>query len=226
MTRQRLIDAWGGPAVIDMYGIGETMHVAQSCREWGGGVHVIEDVCHGYSADPETGRPIFDDGEVGENIVTSYTHFAQPFIKYRTHDLVRIDDAPDHGCGWTWKHMPGVVLGRADFMVTIRGVNVYPTAVENLVGEVPGLSNHYELHISRVDGMDRMLVKVEAGAPGADVADLGTALGRHLRDHLGVRLETEVLDTGALPRYELKTKRIFDSRSAAERPVATLGGHP
>ena len=57
---------------------------------------------------------------------------------------------------------PGVVLGRADFMVTIRGVNVYPTAVENLVSEVPGLSHHYELHISRVDGMDRMLVRAEA----------------------------------------------------------------
>lgn len=145
------------------------------------------------------------------------------FIKYRTHDLVRIDAAPDHGCGWTWKHMPGTVLGRADFMVTIRGVNVYPTAVENLIGEVSGLSNHYELHISRVDGMDRMLVKVEAAAPGADGAELGRSLGGHLRDNLGVRLEAETLSAGALPRYELKPKRIFDSRSADERPTVTLG---
>ncbi|HEV7470425.1 AMP-binding protein [Pseudonocardia sp.] len=225
-TRQQLREAWGAEQIYDAYGVGEALFIGQSCNEWAGGVHVVEDVCHSYSVDPASGEPVTSSDEVGEHVLTTYCHFAQPFIKYRTHDLVRIDDAPDHGCGWTWKHMPGVVLGRADFMVTIRGVNVYPTAVENLVGEVPGLSNHYELHISRVDGMDRMLVKVEAGAPGADVADLGTALGRHLRDHLGVRLETEVLDTGALPRYELKTKRIFDSRSAAERPVATLGGHP
>ena len=110
-------------------------------------------------------------------------------------------------------------------MVTIRGVNVYPTAVENLVGEVSGLSNHYELHISRVEGMDRMLVKVEAVAddPAAPVV-LERRLADHLRSHLGVRLETAVVAAGTLPRYELKTRRIFDSRSAEERPAATLGG--
>jgi phenylacetate-CoA ligase len=225
MTRQRLIDAWGGPAVIDMYGIGETMHVAQSCREWGGGVHVIEDVCHGYSADPETGRPIFDDGAVGENIVTSYTHFAQPFIKYRTHDLVRRNYHPDHGCGWTWAHLPDVVLGRSDFMVTIRGTNVYPTAVENLLGGVSGLSTHYELHISRRGGMDQMLVRVEAAAGLAEgeADEVARRLAEHLRGSLGVRVDTEVVAPTSLPRYELKTKRIFDHRTADERPQFDLG---
>lgn len=224
-TREQLKQAWGAEQVYDAYGVGEALFIGQSCNEWGGGVHVIEDVCHSYAVDPTSGAPVTSAQAVGEHVLTSYCHFAQPFIKYRTHDLVRIDDSPDHGCGWTWKHMPGTVLGRADFMVTIRGVNVYPTAVENLVGEVAGLSNHYELHISRVGGMDRMLVKVEAAAPGADPAELGAALGSHLRAHLGVRLETEVLDVGALPRYQLKTRRIFDSRSADERPVITLGGH-
>lgn len=209
-TRRQLMEAWGAEQIYDAYGVGEALFIGQSCKEWAGGVHVIEDVCHSYA--------------VGEHVLTSYTHFAQPFIKYRTHDLVRIDDAPDHGCGWTWKHMPGTVLGRADFMVTIRGVNVYPTAVENLIGEVAGLSNHYQLHIRRVDGMDRMLAKVEAEAPGADGQALADDLGRHLRTHLGVRLETEVVESGSLPRYELKTKRIFDHRSADERPSATLGG--
>lgn len=188
-------------------------------------MHVIEDVAHSYSVDPASGEPVTEAGAVGEHVITSYTHFTQPFIKYRTDDLVRIDPEPDHGCGWTWKHLPGVVLGRADFMVTIRGVNVYPTAVENLIGEVPGVSNHYELHISRVEGMDRMLVKVEA-AEEADRPDhvLAGRLADHLRSHLGVRLETEVVPAQTLPRYELKTKRIFDSRAAEERPVATLGG--
>ena len=222
VTRERLVEGWGGPQVIDMYGIGEAMHVAQSCREWGGGVHVIEDVCHAYSADPETGRPIFDDGVVGENVVTSYTHFAQPFIKYRTHDLVRRDYHPDHGCGWTWAHLPGVVLGRTDFMVTIRGTNVYPTAVENLLGGVAGLSHHYELHISRRD-MDHMLVRVEAAQTDADYRQLAQRLADHLRENLGVRLETEIAAPGSLPRYELKSKRIFDHRLADERPQFGLG---
>ena len=67
------------------------------------------------AVDPKSGDPITEPGAVGENVITSYTHFAQPFIKYRTHDLVRRDDHPDHGCGWTWAHLPGVVLGRVDF---------------------------------------------------------------------------------------------------------------
>jgi phenylacetate-CoA ligase len=212
VTRQRLIEGWGGAQVIDMYGIGEAMHVAQSCREWGGGVHVIEDVCHAYSADPETGRPIFQD--------------AQPFIKYRTHDLVQRDYHPDHGCGWTWAHLPGVVLGRTDFMVTIRGTNVYPTAVENLLGEVPGLSHHYELHITRRD-MDHLLVRVEAADAGADMRQLAQRLADHLRKNFGVRVETEVVAPGSLPRYELKSKRIFDHRQPDERPHFHLGrGRP
>ncbi|MEW6470740.1 MAG: phenylacetate--CoA ligase family protein [Actinomycetota bacterium] len=223
-TRDQLIDAWGAEQVFDCYGVGEALFAGSSCREWAGGVHVIEDAFHSYTVDPGSGEPIQEDNAVGEQILTSYVHFSQPFVKYRTHDLVRYDAHPDHGCGWTWAHLPGVVLGRTDFMVVIRGVNIYPTAVENLVGTVDGLTNHYELHVSRVDGMDRMLVRVEAVDPAADVASLAARLGETLRTNLGVRLETEVLIPGSLPRYELKTKRFFDHRAADERPQATLVG--
>jgi phenylacetate-CoA ligase len=222
VTRRKLHEAWGAEQIYDGYGIGEALFIGQSCERWGGGVHAIEDVCHSYTVDPQTGEPV-SDGAIGEHVITSYTHFAQPFIKYRTHDLITLDDAPDHGCGWTWKHIPGVVLGRSDFMVTIRGINVYPTAVENLVGEVPGLSNHYELHVSRRDGMDRMLVKVEAHSESADHAQLAGALAERLQTSLGVRLETEVVPVGALPRYELKTRRVFDTRADEDRPAVTLG---
>jgi phenylacetate-CoA ligase len=224
LTRQKLAEAWGTDLIYDAYGVGEALFIGQSCREWGGGVHVIEDVCHAYAVDPGTGEPVTEPGAVGENVITSYTHLTQPFIKYRTHDLVRLDRNPDHGCGWTWGHYPGSVLGRTDFMVTIRGVNVYPTAVENLIGEMPGLSNHYEVHVSRREGMDRMLVKVESARPDTDFHALGAGLADHFRTHLGVRLEVEVLAPGALPRYQLKTKRIFDTRDAAERPQITFGG--
>lgn len=224
LTRQKLAAAWGTERIHDAYGVGEALFIAQSCRDWGGGVHVIEDVCHAYAVDPGTGEPVTAPGAVGENVITSYCHFSQPFIKYRTHDLVRRDEHPDHGCGWTWAHLPGVVLGRADFMVTIRGINVYPTAVENLLGELPELSNHYELHVSRASGMDRLLVKVEAVDAAIDSAAVTHKLVEHLRQNLGVRLEGEVLPPGALPRYELKTRRIFDHRAPEERPQITLGG--
>lgn len=215
VTRQSLIDGWGVTQVLDAYGIGEAMHVAQSCADWAGGVHTVEDVVHSYSADPESGQPLLQSGQVGENIVTSYTHFSQPFIKYRTHDLVRRDLHPDHGCGWTWAHLPGVVLGRSDYMVTIRGTNVYPTAVENLIGGVAGLTNHYELHIARVGAFDELTVKVEASSNEADHASLAAALDGHFRQNLGVRLGVEVLKPETLPRYELKTRRVFDARREA-----------
>jgi phenylacetate-CoA ligase len=223
VTRDQLKQAWGVEHILDAYGIGEALFVGQSCAQWGGGVHIVEDVCHSYAVDPDSGEPVTSSDNVGEHVLTSFTRFAQPFIKYRTHDLVRIDTEPDHGCGWTWKHLPGGVLGRADFMVTIRGVNVYPTAVENLIGQVAGLSPHYQLHISRQEGMDRMLVKVEA-AGSADHDRLAAHLAAHLRANLGVRLETEVVGQNTLPRYQLKTKRIFDTRSQHERPPVTLGG--
>ena len=97
-------------------------------------------------------------------------------------------------------------------MVTIRGTNVYPTAVENLVGGVAGLTNHYELHITRPGAFDEMLVKVEAAALDADHGALSTQLDEHFRRNLGVRLGVEILKPDTLPRYELKTKRIFDAR--------------
>ncbi|MTV25731.1 phenylacetate--CoA ligase [Nitriliruptoraceae bacterium ZYF776] len=224
-TRQQLADRWGisSSEVMDAYGVGEALFIGQSCKSWGGGVHVIEDVAHSYTVNPRTGAPIDDPDAVGEHVITSYTHFAQPFIKYRTHDLVRLDRSPNHGCGWTWAHMPGVVLGRADFMVTIRGVNVYPTAVENLIGDVEGLSTHYQLHITRERGFDRMLVKVEAASTGANRDALATSLAEHLREQIGVRLETEVLAEGELPRFELKTRRVFDHRDESDRPAITLG---
>ena len=226
VTRHKLAEMWGTELIHDAYGVGECLQIAQSCREWAGGVHVIEDVYHSYSVDPASGERVTEAGAVGENVITSYTHFAQPFIKYRTHDLVQRDDHPDHGCGWTWAHLPGVVLGRADFMVTIRGVNVYPTAVENLIGEVEGLSNHYELHVSRRDSMDRMLVKVEAEKATVDREGLARRLADHLQRNIGVKLEAEVLDPEALPRYELKTKRLFDSRPPEERASAAMGKLP
>jgi phenylacetate-CoA ligase len=212
VTRTKLQEAWGAEHVMDCYGVGEALFGGVSCREWGGGVHVVEDAFHSYIAEPGTGKPVFEDGGVGEHVITSYVHCSQPVIKYRTHDLVRHDRRPDHGCGWTWAHLPGVVLSRTDFMVTIRGVNVYPTAVENLIGTVPGLGNHYELHVSRVDSMDRMLVRAEAVDPSVDPAATSARLAEVFRSGLGVRLETEVVGPGSLPRYELKTKRIFDHR--------------
>src|SRR5207244_5118784 len=97
----------------------------------------------------------------GEHIVTSYIQDGQPLIKYRTHDLVRWTDQPC-GCGTTWLYYPGGVLGRTDHMIIVKGVNVYPTAVEALLHRVDGLSEHYELHVTREAANDAVTVQAEA----------------------------------------------------------------
>lgn len=217
VTRWALESAWGAVG-IDAYGLSEVGIAHLECGAHPGGVHVMEDAFHAFSADPETGAPV-PEGEIGENVVTAYSHLAQPFIKYRTHDLVRRYDRYDHGCGWTWGFLDGSVLGRTDFMITIKGVNVYPTAVENLIGQVRGLTNYYELHISRLHDADSLLVKVEAepSVPSGDRAALAARLREVYRNRLGVTLDVDVVPARSVERYELKSRRIFDHRNPAER---------
>jgi phenylacetate-CoA ligase len=212
VTRRAVEEAWGAEA-MDAYGVSEAATVFASCKAAeGGGVHVIEDSYHAYAVD-DAGNPVAD-GEVGENIVTSYSHVAQPIIKYRTHDLVRLELDSDHhrSCSWSWAYLNGSVLGRTDYMVQIRGVNVYPSAVESMIGHVDGATNHYELHIMRDEGFDRMEVKVEAANDAIDRDRLAQTLDEECRRALGVRLQFSVLEPGALPRYELKSRRMFDHR--------------
>ncbi|HZQ28144.1 MAG TPA: AMP-binding protein [Acidimicrobiales bacterium] len=213
-ARRRITDAFGLTAFCDQYGISDAMWGTCECPTESGGIHVFESAFYSYSIDPATGEPVEDDGEVGENVITAFTRSLQPIVNYRTHDLVRRHTGHDHGCGWTWQWLEGSVLGRTDFMVIIRGTNVYPTAVDNLLGEVPELSPNYEMHITTDRGLDSMTIKVEpAQAMSADEgAALAANVRRFLHQRLQVDLGVEVVEPGNLPRYELKTKRIFDHR--------------
>lgn len=217
VIRQALENDWGAIG-IDAYGLSEVGIAHLECGAHPGGVHVMEDAFHSFSINPETLEPIAD-GEIGENVVSAYSHLAQPFIKYRTHDLVRRYDHHDHGCGWKWAYLDGSVLGRTDFMITIKGTNVYPSAVENLVGDVHGLSHFYELHIDRLDGADRLLVKVEAEptVTESEHASLASQLRNVFRGRIGVSIDVEVVPFESTERYELKSRRVFDHRDPSER---------
>ena len=212
-TRRLLEQGWGVSHICDAYGVGEAGFVGIECGVHPGGTHIFEKHHHSYSVDPQTGEPV-PEGQVGEQVITSYHRSGQLFIKYRTHDLVERHEHFDHGCGWTWAYYPGVVLGRSDFMVTIRGVNVYPTAVESLLSQIEGASHHYELHISRVEGMDRLAVKLEAkeGIAEEEYPEISRHAHQTYRTAMGINVEVEVLPPGSLPRYELKSKRFFDHR--------------
>ncbi len=207
--RRAIEDAWGARAG-ELLGIAEIDAFAP-CNTIGDGVHVNELSVFSWVRDPVTGVEV-DEGEIGENIITSYTNSAQPLLNYRTHDLVR----PRYSCpsGRTWLKFDGSVLGRTDFMIALRGTNVYPTAVENILGETAGVSSNYEMHIKQVDGNDAMEVRFE---PEKTVArDSWETLARdvagRIRAALHVQLEVIAVEPDSLPRYDLKTRRVFDQR--------------
>lgn len=208
-VRKQLDESWGAISG-ECYGIAELNSLTFTCqtRE---GVHVDETNTFTWSRDPETGKET-PEGAIGENIVTTYVNNAQPLINYRSHDLVERHRGCE--CGRTWDYLRGVVLGRSDFMVTIRGTNVYQSAVEKILGDVPGVSSHYQLILTREKGLDRMLVQAEPvkNFPQDRCSELGQGVGNAIHQTLKVRLEVEIVPAGSLPRYELKTKRIIDQR--------------
>lgn len=209
--RRQIEEAWGARAG-ELLGIAEVDAFAPSCPN-GDGVHVNEIDNFTWSIDPRTLREV-GDGEIGENVITSFSNTAQPLLNYRSHDLVRRRSRC--ACGRTWVKFEGSVLGRTDFMVTVRGTNVYQTAVEHLIGEIPEVSNCYELVLTREDENDVMTIRFEPVKALANDRAAWRALERRLGEHihraLHVRLETTAVPPESLPRYELKTRRIIDQR--------------
>lgn len=209
--RKEIERAWGAKAG-ELLGIAELDAFAPGCPD-GEGVHVNEMSVYSWQIDPATGKEVAE-GEIGENILTSFANSAQPLLNYRTHDLVRRRSTCS--CGRTWAKFEGSVLGRTDFMVTVRGTNVYQTAVENLLAEVPGISMHYELVLTREGDNDVMTVRFEPEKAIAGERESWDQTAREaaerIRKALHVRLEVKPVEPGSLPRYELKTKRIVDQR--------------
>jgi len=214
--RAAIEKAWGAKAG-ELLGIAEVDAMAPGCPN-GDGVHVNEMNNFCWSINPDTGVEVAD-GEIGENIVTTFSNTAQPLLNYRSHDLVR--RRMNCSCGRTWVKFEGTVLGRSDFMLTVRGTNVYQTAVENLIGEMPEVSNSYELVLTREEDNDVMTVRFEPTRSFAGKPELWDAIAKRLSDRihegLHVRFCAVAVAPGSMPRYELKTKRIIDQRPAQFR---------
>lgn len=207
--RQQIEEAWGAKAG-ELLGIAEVDAIAPGCPN-GDGVHVNEMNVFSWSYDPDTGKEV-PDNVIGENIVTGYANTSQPLLNYRTHDLVK--RSHHCSCGRTWVKFDGAVLGRTDFMVTVRGTNVYQTAVENILSQIPGISMHYELVLSHEDGNDVMRVRFEPdpGTSADQSAKIAALAESNIHQALHVRLSVVPVEIGSLPRFELKTKRIVDQR--------------
>ena len=203
-----------GIAAFDLYGLSEVMGpgVAQECAETKDGLTVWEDHFFPEIIDPETGQAL-PDGATGELVFTSLTKEAMPVIRYRTRDLTRL--LP--GTARTMRRMERV-KGRSDDMLIIRGVNVFPSQIEAVLGKEPQLAPHYVLEVRRPHSLDELdvLVEMRPELSGALSADDNAALAQkaeHLiKAYVGITVTVRVLEPGTIERSQGKAKRVIDRR--------------
>jgi phenylacetate-CoA ligase len=168
------------------------------------GLHVWEDHFYPEIVDPFTGAP----AEVGELVFTSLTKEALPIVRYRTRDLTRLLPGTARPA---FRRMEKVT-GRTDDMIILRGVNIFPTQVEEIVLRVPGLSPHFQVHLSRPGRLDVMTVKVEARPGFQGREEAAETVRRAVKDTVGVHVEVEIVDPETLERSVGKLKRVIDRR--------------
>jgi len=196
---------------VDIYGLSEVMGpgVAQECVETKDGLHVWEDHFFPEIIDPQTGV-VLPDGEYGELVFTTLTKEAMPVVRYRTRDLTRLLPGTARSMRRIEK-----ITGRTDDMIILRGVNLFPTQIEELLLRVDGLSPHYQLILTRPHQLDELTVRVE-GRPGYDSAERlsqGEMLCALVKENVGVSVTCDVVEPMTLERSEGKAKRVFDLRT-------------
>jgi phenylacetate-CoA ligase len=194
---------------VDIYGLSEVIGpgVANECVETKDGLHIWEDHFYPEVIDPDTGV-VLPDGERGELVFTSLTKEAMPVIRYRTRDLTRL--LP--GTARTMRRMEKVT-GRSDDMMILRGVNVFPTQIEEKLFECEALSAHYQIVLTREGRLDAMEIRVEH-RPGASEAaeDEAGRLAARIKDTIGVSAAIRVLPPDGVERSQGKARRIVDLR--------------
>ncbi len=205
------VEERAGISAVDIYGLSEVMGpgVAQECVETKDGLHVWEDAFYPEVVDPLTGD-VLPDGEEGELVFTSLTKQAMPVIRYRTRDLTRLLPGTAR---------PGMrrmerITGRTDDMIILRGVNLFPTQVEEIVLRTPGLSPHFRLVLSRAGRMDALTVEVEArpDCPPERREQAAAEVARLVKDTIGTSVDVAVVDPETLERSVGKLKRLVDRR--------------
>jgi phenylacetate-CoA ligase len=202
------IEAGFAMDAVDIYGLSEVIGpgVANECVETKDGLHIWEDHFYPEVVDPDTGLPV-PDGEVGELVFTSLTKEAMPVIRYRTRDLTRL--LP--GTARSMRRMEKVT-GRSDDMLIIRGVNLFPTQIEEQLLAIDGLTGHYQIVLTREGRMDEVAIHVEArdGLTGAE--DVARRLVGRIKDTIGLTTRVVVEPPGGVERSQGKARRVIDRR--------------
>ncbi len=197
---------------VDIYGLSEVIGpgVASECVETKDGLHVWEDHFYPEVVDPETGE-VLPDGEEGELVFTSLTKQAMPVLRYRTRDLTRL--LP--GTARTMRRIEKIT-GRTDDMIILRGVNLFPTQIEELILRTPALSPHFQCVLERSGSLDALTVVVERREDATDdtAQEAGAELRRLVKSSIGVTVAVDVVAPAGVERSMGKMKRIVDNRPA------------
>ncbi|NMR29609.1 phenylacetate--CoA ligase PaaK [Crystallibacter degradans] len=195
----------------DIYGLSEVMGpgVAGECIDYKDGSTIWEDHFRPEIIDPSTDE-VLADGEHGELVFTSLTKEAMPVIRYRTHDLTRL--LP--GTGRANMRRIGRITGRSDDMIILRGVNLFPTQIEEIALRVPGLSPHFQLEITRPGRMDELTVKIERrdDCTAETAATAAKDLQKQIKIHVGSSCRIDIVEPGSLERSNGKLRRVYDLR--------------
>ncbi|MHC5258887.1 phenylacetate--CoA ligase PaaK [Streptomyces sp. UC4497] len=210
---RREIEERAGIDAVDIYGLSEVMGpgVAQECVETKDGLHIWEDQFYPEIVDPITGE-VLPEGEHGELVFTSLTKQAMPVVRYRTRDLTRLLPGTARPA---FRRMEKIT-GRSDDMVILRGVNLFPTQVEEIVLRTPGVAPHFQLRLTREGRMDALTVRAEA-RPDATPQERETAaraIAAGMKDGVGVSVSVEIVEPESLERSVGKIKRIVDERKS------------
>ena len=198
-----------GIELYDIYGLTEIYGpgIGINCRKEQG-IHYWDDFIYIEIIDPVSGRPV-PDGEMGEIVISTLCKEGAPLIRYRTHDLSRIIPG-ECECGSRFPRLDAI-MGRTDDMMKIKGVNVFPSQIEEVLKLFPEISSEYQIRISHLDGRDTMRIYVETTGD-VEFESLAERITAMVKSRIGFTPLVKVVEVGVLPRSEKKTKRVFDER--------------
>ena len=198
-----------GIELYDIYGLTEIYGpgIGINCK-YDTGMHIFDDYLYTEIIDPATGK-VLPDGEWGEIVITTLVKEGAPLIRYRTHDLSRIIPGTCP-CGRTYPRID-VIAGRSDDMMKIKGVNVFPKQIEEILQTFPELSSEYQIRISHLEGKDTMRIYVETNGT-VDFLDIARRIAERVKSRIGFTPLVKVVELGVLPRSEKKSKRVIDER--------------
>ncbi len=202
-TRRQIEYGWDA-RVIDHHGLTEVGPVSFECWEHPGALHLNETQFICELLDPDSEQPAAE-GEAGELVVTNLGRIASPLIRYRTRDIVKLRSAPCV-CGRTLRQIEGGVLSRADDMVCVRGVNVYPVAIEALVRQVSEVTE-FRSTVTAEGSLHELTIEVEVAPTASDPPAVEARVGQVVQEALGLTVPVRAVGSGTLPRFELKSRR-------------------